>query len=106
MERTTAVDASQIYRISFLSFPIIAMPVLVGSEPPKKQFFNFFWSKYQFFCKIDTNKKFLKFFITKYKKRGNLKNPQIMIESTIISKTIRFIKILIKTNVFIIAFYI
>ena len=106
VESTTAVDASQIYRISFLSIPIIAMSVLVSSGPPKKQFFNFFWSKYQFFCKIDKNKKFLEFFFTKYNEKGGFKNPQIMIESTIISKTIRFIKIFIKTNVFIIAFYI
>ena len=98
VESTTAVDASQIYRISFLSIPIIAMPVLVGSGPPKKVF-HFFWSKYQFFCKIDINKKFLEFFFFS-------KNTQIMIESTIISKTIRFIKIFIKTNVFRIVFYI
>ena len=92
--------------ISLLSLQNIAMPGLMGSEPPKKQFFNFFWSKYQLFCKIDKNEKFLEFFFTKYRKKGGFKNPQIMIESTIISKTIRFIKMFIKTNVFRIAFYI
>ena len=78
VESTTAVDASQIYRISFLSIPIIAMPVLVGSGPPKKQFFNFFWSKYQFFCKIDINKKFLDFFLQNIKNMGVSKNPKFL----------------------------
>ena len=82
------------------------MPGLVGTEPPKKSFVISFGLNIIFFGKTDINKKFLEFFFTKYRKKGGFKNPQIMIESTIISKTIRFIKILIKTNVFIIAFYI
>ena len=77
VESTTAVDASQIYRISFLSFPIIAMPVLVGSEPPKKQFFNFFGLNINFFAKLTETKSFYNFFLQNIMKRKVSKNPKL-----------------------------